>query len=503
MRTGAVQDAPRAADREGLRLLREALAGYTPKRLEAAFGFEGTLHPNPSELPFHLRALAGGGALATLVLLFQLEVAVDAADAERALAPAPLDRLAEAGFLVREGATVRSTVALSPFAGLVLASDWEPEDSAPTRPDHVLGLSAPSRLLACLGVREPAGAALDVGTGCGLQALLAARHSETVVATDVNPRALRFTELNAALNGIDNVVTREGSLLEPVEGERFELASSNPPYIISPDTAYSFRDSGLPGDSFCEALVRGLPGHLAEGGVAHMLASWAHGANEDWSAPLRRWLDGSGCDAILLRWSSQEPLEYASGWNRIAGLDPAAYDETLARWLAYYESLGIERIGWGAIALRRRRAGPNRVCAADVLLTELGPSGHHLLRLLDAEAYLAALGGEEGLLGERLALAPDCRLDQTLRFRNGGGEVEQVALRLDGGLSVRVDLDPWSPRALAELDEGRTVGDVLAEAAGLRASSPAERDRIAASALASVRRLVELGFLVPAEDGTA
>lgn len=62
-----------------------------------------------------------------------------------------------------------------------------------------------------------------------MQALLAAKHSGHVVATDVNPRALAFTELGAALSGFDHVECREGSFFDPVEGERFDLVVSNPP----------------------------------------------------------------------------------------------------------------------------------------------------------------------------------------------------------------------------------------------------------------------------------
>ena len=79
-----------------------------------------------------------------------------------------------------------------------------------------------------------------------------------------------------------------------------------------------FRDSGLPGDSFCEALVRSVPGHLGEGGIAHLLVSWAHAADGDWTPPLRAcWIDGNGCDAVFLHHSSHEPLGYANEHNRI------------------------------------------------------------------------------------------------------------------------------------------------------------------------------------------
>ena len=86
---------------------------------------------------------------------------------------------------------------------LWIVSDLTPGlDGAPNRvgSDHVLGISSASTSLAQLTIREPVGRALDLGTGCGVQALHLAAHAGEVVATDVNTRALWMTRLNAALN---------------------------------------------------------------------------------------------------------------------------------------------------------------------------------------------------------------------------------------------------------------------------------------------------------------
>src|SRR4030081_1038241 len=95
-----------------------------------------------------------------------------------------------------------------------------------------------SRLLARLTIRRSIEVALDLGTGCGYQAVLAARHAERVIATDVNPRALAFTSFNALLNGAPNVECRQGDRFAAVEGLTFDLIASNPPFVVSPDRAF-------------------------------------------------------------------------------------------------------------------------------------------------------------------------------------------------------------------------------------------------------------------------
>ena len=130
-------------------------------------------------------------------------------------------------------------------------------------------MSPPARLLARLTVRAAAGRVLDLGCGGGVQALLAARHAESVVGVDLNPRALAFARFNARLNRVHNVEWREGDLFAPVAGERFDLVVSNPPYVVSPESWLLFRDGGGAGDGICARIVGGLGSHLAEGWLRH------------------------------------------------------------------------------------------------------------------------------------------------------------------------------------------------------------------------------------------
>ena len=134
---------------------------------------------------------------------------------------------------------------------------------------------------------KPVERALDIGTGNGIQAVLAARHADAVVATDISERALSFAKFNCALNGADNVELRLGSFLEPVAGERFDLVASNPPFAISPENDLVFRDSGLGRDRVSEDLLLSLPAVLEPDGFASMTASWIV-EGDDSAAPAAR-----------------------------------------------------------------------------------------------------------------------------------------------------------------------------------------------------------------------
>lgn len=86
--------------------------------------------------------------------------------------------------------------------------------------------------------------AVDIGCGSGVGALLIARaapHAQ-VSALDINPLALRYTAINAALAGISNVCVEPSDLLYGVTGT-FDLIVANPPYMLDLN-ARTYRHGG-------------------------------------------------------------------------------------------------------------------------------------------------------------------------------------------------------------------------------------------------------------------
>ena len=78
----------------------------------------------------------------------------------------------------------------------------------------------------------PDAAVLDMGTGSGICAVIAARHARRVVAVDINPAAVRCAKVNALLNHVEHKIdVRYGDLFAPVAGERFDVILFNPPFL--------------------------------------------------------------------------------------------------------------------------------------------------------------------------------------------------------------------------------------------------------------------------------
>jgi methylase of polypeptide subunit release factors len=491
-------DGPTIDDPEGILLLRDAIvaAGYSPTSVGEALQTEVANGRESAELPLYLHLLQGGGALATLIKLFLLDVDVPRAEAEAALQGIPLERLEAMGVISVRNGQVLPLFELIPTEPLLLGCDAFQEELA--TPDHVLGVSPSARVLSWLTVRREVERALDVGTGNGVQAILATRHTGHVTALDVNERALRFAKFNAILNGAPPIDFRAGDLFEPVAGEKFDLIVCNPPYVISPETGLLYRDGGMRGDSFSERVVREMPAHLEQGGYGHVLVSWLHPEEADWTLPVRRWVEGNGCDCILLRYVASRPTDYAAAWNRPIRNKPERYAAAIERWMTYFDEIGVETISWGCLIMRRRD-GDNWFFPYDSHTDSITGSSRQLLRIAAAQDYLAT-AGDDTLLDDVFVVADEHRIDQRIRLRDGNEIVERNVLSLYKGLHFQVSIDASTERVLALLDGKHRLGDVLEKAA---AETQVEGENFVINALPVIRRMIELGFVLHPEDEPA
>ena len=121
---------------------------------------------------------------------------------------------------------------------------------------------------------------LDIGTGCGILAILAAEKARKVVAIDVNPQALRCTQMNAKRNGVAcKIETRLGNLFEPVMyEEKFNLILFNAPYLPSteeePNTWLDRAwEGGQFGRSIIDRFLSEVPNHITKKGKILLVQS--------------------------------------------------------------------------------------------------------------------------------------------------------------------------------------------------------------------------------------
>ena len=370
------------------------------------------------------------------------------------------------GLVSRDGGCVRAQVRAQRVGERFVLSDLLSRADAP---DYVPGVSNAARMLGFLTPRRAVGRVLDLGTGSGFQALLAANHAFEIVATDLGEQAVAIARATMLLNGVTNVEVRHGSWFEPVAREEFDLVVCNPPFVVSPERRLLYRDGPPDGDNrgaevLCGALIEQVPESLTPGGIGVILTNWGRRGNEDWSAAPRRWLEHAEVRGAVIKYQSLTPEEYALMWN-VTSSNPAALESTVQSWLEYYERLGIEELCFGTVALRRptgeTRARPARV---DLVFEHDGRpgdrAGEQLARILEGSAWSDS-HDTSAVLRTVPRLVEGHEGVQRLRFTEGRYLAEPVSFAFPSGAGVVATLDPrWLPFVLS-IDGRTSVAELI------------------------------------------
>jgi len=113
---------------------------------------------------------------------------------------------------------------------------------------------------------------LDMGTGSGLGAIVAARWADRVTAIDINLEAVRCARINALLNHVDDrVEVIEGDLFAPIGDRRFDVVLFNPPFFRG--APHSALDRAWRSNDVVERFAAGLRTHLTPRGHALVILS--------------------------------------------------------------------------------------------------------------------------------------------------------------------------------------------------------------------------------------
>jgi release factor glutamine methyltransferase len=117
---------------------------------------------------------------------------------------------------------------------------------------------------------------LDMGCGSGIQAIVASRKSQKVLAADINPHAIDTARKNAEANKAKNIEYLITDLFENIkEEEKFDQIIFNPPYLPSEekDMQALAWAGGINGRETIDRFIKDAPKHLTEKGRIQLLVS--------------------------------------------------------------------------------------------------------------------------------------------------------------------------------------------------------------------------------------
>lgn len=464
------EPAPFLVDDADVPALRQAVscigrAGYCEAAVQERLGLHDITDLHWRSLPIYRDdRLAGRDTLALAIDLFLLQGALLTDEVDRLLPVSSRDVLLRTGLLeIDESGLARARASLFPVGERLIFSDhaWPelPHPGCATVPyDQIMAVGRDSRHLARATVRRPVRSALDLCTGSGVHALLAAPRAQRVLAVDINPRAVRCTRFNAQALGAVNLEAVEGDLFDPVGGERFDLITANPPFVPSPENTVRFRDGGPSGEDVQKRIVAGLPHHLAPGGMAQLVTELGERDGEPITGRLCEWLAGAPIDIYVLRVATHTAAQYAIGHAK--GDDYGAFLDSTRAWAGNLRAQGYKRVvsvlvsfQWSSPACgppwerTDESRPPQRSAGAEIEATFLA---ERLARNPDLRQCL------EGSWLRRAD--PIARLDASVL---GGAIPPKVrATRLGQALSIEHELELVERQVLARM-EGRVAASEL------------------------------------------
>lgn len=280
--------------------------------------------------------------------LFLLQGTLQARETRQLFTPSDQEVLSRTGILViDETGAAQATVSLFPAGNRLFFSDhaWPQLSQAPGSAvpfGQVMFVGTDSRWLARATLRKPVAKALDLCTGSGIHALLAASHAKQVVAVDINPRAALCTRFNALASGCNNLEVKVGDLYAPVGRERFDLITANPPFVPSPVNTLGYRDGGPSGEDVQRRIVAGLAEYLAPNGTAQIVTEVGESDAVSVADRVRGWLGSAAMDIHVLKLRIHPAAVYAVG--HAAGDDYHALLRSVDDWATNLKNQEYTRV---------------------------------------------------------------------------------------------------------------------------------------------------------------
>ena len=396
-----------------------------------------------------------------LIRLFLTGGCASETEVRRCFPPQVIEALWDLGLLATdsgEPGRLYSPVCLYPVRQLYIASDrWTNPDGGHCTPPPDIVYPAITRntyrFLAMLP-EEPCGRLLDLCSGSGVAALLAASGgARRAWAVDVTERSTRFAEFNRLLNGISNMSALQGDLYEAVPGLTFDRIVAHPPYLPAASTRWIFQDAGAQGEEITRRIVAGLPQYLSPGGRLYCLALGADQREQPLEQRIRAWLGEAQAefDVLVAAIETHTPEQVAS--------QPLLRGEIAQKEYAVrrgsFKQAGIESFVYCFVVVQRAEADGRSSFTVRRQMSSLTGSAE-LEWAMRWESTSASPAAESILLDSRPIPAADLELRVVHSIVGGTFEPRDFTLQTEYPFSMESKVHPWTAALIGACDGLKT-----------------------------------------------
>ena len=396
-----------------------------------------------------------------LASLFLQAKAVDVEKARRLLPGGAFEAFTTLGLIEpdEDPAYVKAGALLYPLHGSHFASDFPGPGSAD---DWVFpAISVQTHEYLSFLPPSPCEALLEVGTGSGAAALLAAASAKRVWAGDVSSRCLLFAEFNRRLNGVENAEVIESDVYGGLPADQtLDRVIAHPPYVPWTGEQEIYRHAGPDGEAVLRRIVGGLAERLRPGGRCYVSAMGADTHDEGLEHRLRAMIGERHAEfdvlvvereiltpvELVIRWSEEEKLSFEQAWS---------LSETFLK-------NRVRRLVRCSIAIARRPAED-----ADLEpLTERRLAGN-ATGSAEIEAVLDRVERPWMDWDARLRSKPELdeyvRLETIAEMDGDDWRSRRMVLDAQHPFAFRTDCPLWAAGVLAKLDGETTLSEALSD----------------------------------------
>jgi SAM-dependent methyltransferase len=362
-----------------------------------------------------------------------------------------------------EGGTLcSSTVLLYPTESLYIISDrnQDPDDCKVPPPADVVYPAITRNTQRFLSVlpRSQCDQFLDLCSGTGIAALVAARFSSHAWAVDITRRATRFARFNARLNESENVTAVQGDLYQPIAGLTFDRIVAHPPYMPALRQEYAYRDGGEDGEEITRRIIAGLPEYLRPGGRFYTSCLLTDRLNAPVEQRIREMLgerEGE-FDVVVAQMQTFDPTMY---YARLAAEKNGRFAEVADRH-RLFKRLEVEELVFCVIVIQRRASSrPVFTTRRQMGLETAAADFEWLLSWETAQAEDPE--GPTGLADARPVANPRAELRLVHRIEAGEWMTAKCWIATDRPFALEASCPVWMTAFLSHCDGTRTVREHL------------------------------------------
>ncbi|MGJ5817096.1 methyltransferase [Paludibaculum fermentans] len=471
--------------REGLRSL-----GYTEEAVcqrtgsETIYKFKNLKEDREAGAEIH-------DALDVLIRLLMDEVAVEEAVILQHVPGRLLEVLAELDVIRRKDETKwLCSAVLYPVVGLYVVSD-RTRVIGEKFPDDVVYAAITGNTGRFLSIQpqDPGEDFLDLCCGTGVAALLAAkRGAKRAWAADLGERSVHFSDFNAKLNGLDQVIAVKGDLFEAVADQTFDVIVAHPPYVPDAGKRLLFRDGGEDGEQIFRRIVQGLPQYLKPGGRFYCVTTATDRENELLQERMRKWLGETSPEFDIILVATEVGKRPATVLEAV--INAKGKLGTLGDRSELYERLKVTAIFYGTVVVERV-AQPRAVATARAVKADKA-SGDVVEWFRNWEKAAAQPSLPAALNRSRPKLARAMRLHVVHQPGESGLEPVEFELKTKYPLVSSAIIEPWLAVLVGMCDGQMTTGEIYSQ---LHAQEVIHESMPYEDLCQVVRLLISNGFL--------